>query len=472
MANALVGIGVLTVALALMVGGARPADAIGQRGVLVGQGEPTTGADPSSSTTSVPETSSTSSSTTSTSLPGSSGSTTSSSVQPGGSKRGPGPSIPVGALARRDPALLQNLIAGNDELSAEELDLLSKFLGAQDAVNEVTEQLIQTNDELLQTQREIEAAASRVEEADERVRRTADALGMAQGDLGVQQGRLQAEAVSAYISGGRSAGAAQALVSASSIDDLSKARVYAGAIVAEQQSLIDHYRELRSRTSELRMQADADREAALGARDELSAHQHDLDAKRAELVALRDRKQVAVDEQVSLLAEVEAKRAEFSEKLAALSQSGGSASERLKARQAGQVLPSVTNAIFAKPLAQYTLTSRYGYRSNPLYGSEDFHPGIDMAAPTGTPIMAAADGIVVLAEWNGGYGNCVIIDHGNGIATLYGHQSRIAASEGDSVTEGQTIGYVGSTGYSTGPHLHFEVRVFGETTDPLPYLKP
>ena len=86
-------------------------------------------------------------------------------------------------------------------------------------------------------------------------------------------------------------------------------------------------------------------------------------------------------------------------------------------------------------------------------------------------MVVDGDGIIALAAWNGGYGNCIIIDHGNGLTTLYGHQSAYAVDEGETVTEGQTIGYVGSTGYSTGPHLHFEVRVFGETTDPLPYLR-
>jgi len=93
-----------------------------------------------------------------------------------------------------------------------------------------------------------------------------------------------------------------------------------------------------------------------------------------------------------------------------------------------------------------------------------------MAIGTGTPIRAAADGQVFIAESYGGYGNAVVIDHGNGLATLYGHQSQIAARVGDQVTKGQVIGFVGSTGNSTGPHLHWEVRIFGEPTDPTSYI--
>lgn len=98
------------------------------------------------------------------------------------------------------------------------------------------------------------------------------------------------------------------------------------------------------------------------------------------------------------------------------------------------------------------------------------HYGIDWAAPSGTPIYAAADGTVVLSRWYSGYGQCVIIDHGNGVQTLYGHQSQIAVSAGQKVTRGQVIGYVGTTGQSTGNHLHFEIRSNGTKLDPFDYV--
>ncbi len=113
------------------------------------------------------------------------------------------------------------------------------------------------------------------------------------------------------------------------------------------------------------------------------------------------------------------------------------------------------------------VSSRYGLR----WGGSEFHPGIDIAAEMGTPVIATADGVVVDSGWNsGGYGYMVDIDHGNGIITRYAHNSQLAVTEGMQVKKGEVISYVGSTGFSTGPHLHYEVRVNGRTVNPENYL--
>jgi murein DD-endopeptidase MepM/ murein hydrolase activator NlpD len=114
-----------------------------------------------------------------------------------------------------------------------------------------------------------------------------------------------------------------------------------------------------------------------------------------------------------------------------------------------------------------------GIRSNPFGGSSlEFHKGQDISAPTGAPVNATADGVVVIARWMRGYGNGIYIDHGNGISTRYGHLSRIDVVEGQIVKRGDHLGLVGSTGRSTGPHLHYEVRLNGQPVSPLPYLPP
>lgn len=116
------------------------------------------------------------------------------------------------------------------------------------------------------------------------------------------------------------------------------------------------------------------------------------------------------------------------------------------------------------------ITSPFGYRTHPIFGTAIYHSGIDIGVDYNTPIHAADGGTVILAGWCGGYGNAVIIDHGNGLQTLYGHNTSVAVSEGQTVSQGQVIAYSGSTGYSTGPHCHFEVRRNGEAVDPMGYL--
>lgn len=130
-----------------------------------------------------------------------------------------------------------------------------------------------------------------------------------------------------------------------------------------------------------------------------------------------------------------------------------------------------TGGKFAWPVpGSHRITSSYGERIHPVYKTRKFHSGIDIGAAYGLDIIAAADGKVTLATTNGGYGKCVVINHGSGITTLYGHCSTMLVSVGDTVTKGQVIAKVGSTGVSTGPHLHFEVRINGATTNPLNYV--
>ena len=116
------------------------------------------------------------------------------------------------------------------------------------------------------------------------------------------------------------------------------------------------------------------------------------------------------------------------------------------------------------------ITSRYGSRRHPVTGRTQMHEGIDLAAPTGTPIVATADGVVLFSGSRAGYGRTVIIDHGYGFQTLYGHASKIVVRVGQRVKHGQVIAYVGSSGVSTGSHLHYEVRVSGKPVNPWPYM--
>jgi murein DD-endopeptidase MepM/ murein hydrolase activator NlpD len=123
------------------------------------------------------------------------------------------------------------------------------------------------------------------------------------------------------------------------------------------------------------------------------------------------------------------------------------------------------------PLQNTRLTSSFGMRNHPVLGGRRAHSGVDLGAPVGTPVHATADGVVSRASWFGGYGLFISIEHGGDLQTRYGHMSRLNVAEGQTVRKGDVIGFVGSTGRSTGPHLHYEVRVDGAAVNPIPYMQ-
>ena len=125
----------------------------------------------------------------------------------------------------------------------------------------------------------------------------------------------------------------------------------------------------------------------------------------------------------------------------------------------------------AQPVEALTYTSNFGVRSDPFHGGARMHAGVDISGPLGTPVYATADGVVGRAERSGGYGNLVELEHGKGIQTRYGHLSKILVVSGDRIRRGQLIALMGSTGRSTGSHLHYEVRMDGHAVNPGPFLQ-
>jgi murein DD-endopeptidase MepM/ murein hydrolase activator NlpD len=192
---------------------------------------------------------------------------------------------------------------------------------------------------------------------------------------------------------------------------------------------------------------------------------------RNELVGARDDLSASKQEKLQDLSKLSADERADVEEIDALQQASADLGAKIRAAQAQAAAPngSVSSGVapsasgFIWP-ASGPVTSPFGWRWGRM------HEGIDIGAPYGAPIHAAAAGTVVYCGWMSGYGNLVAIDHGGGISTAYGHQSSIAVACGQHVDQGQTIGYIGSTGHSTGPHLHFEVRVNGNPVDPLGYL--
>jgi murein DD-endopeptidase MepM/ murein hydrolase activator NlpD len=189
-------------------------------------------------------------------------------------------------------------------------------------------------------------------------------------------------------------------------------------------------------------------------RDRIGQLRTQADGERQQVAAAEQQEQQVIDG-------IQARKAEF--------QAQYDAVQAQIAASVSHGNPTPGNHRFIWPV-NGPITSRFGYRQDPVLGGYRLHAGVDIAASQGTPIKAAGDGVVKMAGWNGGYGNFTLIDHGGGLATGYGHQSRIAVSVGQHVSTGQIIGYVGSTGASTGPHLHWEVRVNGTPVDPMGWV--
>jgi len=214
------------------------------------------------------------------------------------------------------------------------------------------------------------------------------------------------------------------------------------------------------------------RDSALRQEQQVAAQRTQLTTVRSTLQAVAAASRQQSSEQSKLLLEVGQNAGKFASELAR-QVSESSNIESLLAALGTPGGPAVTptgGGTFSLPIPGAPITQLFGPNHDPFTGAAGFHPGVDFGAPMGTPIHAAGDGVVVFAGVESGYGNYTCINHGNGIATCYGHQSLLLVKVGDQVKRGQVIGLVGSTGYSTGPHLHFEVRINGAVTDPLPWL--
>ncbi len=246
-------------------------------------------------------------------------------------------------------------------------------------------------------------------------------------------------------------------------------------IMTRDKKLEDDYIHARENTEELKAEYESYREEVNGKQDALRLEQEklqaeideaselllglkadydDRQAEIAEIAAQEDATNMAIS---VLVAKLEAERAAAA---AAAAYTGSD-----EAPDSGAAAYSTGSFIF--PVASYTyISSRFGERIHPITGELKNHNGMDIASNMGTTVYAADGGRVVLAEWYGGYGNCIMIEHGNGYKTLYGHLSVISVKNGQTVNQGDAIGQVGSTGNSTGPHLHFEVYLNGGRIDP------
>jgi len=258
-----------------------------------------------------------------------------------------------------------------------------------------------------------------------------------------------------------------ALVSASHVSDLGRIVYFLEVVTDRTTASIDRHEALQA--EEERQQARIEQQEAdmRAARDRLVL----AAAERVELRAVKDAAAAVVSDELarqqSLLATLEATIAEFENELDGLDAEQDRLEELI--RESTDPGDGGTTGELIRPVPG-AITSGFGPRRHPILGYVRMHTGVDMTAPLGQDIRAAAAGRVIKAGTYGGYGSTVIIDHGGGMATLYAHQSRLLVTTGEQVAAGDVVGEVGNSGLATGPHLHFEVRINGTPVDPEDYL--
>ncbi|UVI29866.1 murein hydrolase activator EnvC family protein [Paenibacillus spongiae] len=330
------------------------------------------------------------------------------------------------------------------------------------SMQEVLTQIDEVGTQMMGVQAQLDAA-------EEKLLLTGEELQTAEERIATRDELLQSRLRLMYTNG--SVSYLDVLLNATSFSDFIDRFDSLQSILGQDRDILESHKEDR----ELIAQKKKDVEKQLA---EVKVMYGKLDSYQSLLVAKEKQKEVMVlsfNEQAEELEEISEEQEKLlislAKKVSDLEEQKRKAAAKKKKKK---VTPYYTGGKFAVPLQDgYRLSSPYGYRTHPISGKKKLHTGLDMAAPAGTPIYAAESGTVLIAQWWSGYGNTVIIDHGNGLWTLYGHirNNGIKVNKGDTVKRGQKIAEVGSTGQSTGNHLHFEVRKNEEPVNPSQYLK-
>lgn len=309
---------------------------------------------------------------------------------------------------------------------------------------------------------DLAAHRAHLERLKERYEQQTERYNLLRRDHRIALDRLEARLVELYETADTSE--LDVILQSNSLSDLIEQIDYFHTIGDADKQLADHLQVLSNQMRVARMITAATKSDVADATAVLARETERQRAARDALVVRQNALAAARSNQRSLLASVRASREKDEENLAAMQAASAAIAAKIRAHQSSS--GSSGNGTSSSGLiwpVNGPITSGFGWRWGRM------HEGIDIGVPCGTPIHAAASGTVIYSGWMDGYGNFVVIDHGNGLATAYGHQSAIYVS-GGSVSQGQSIGAVGSTGNSTGCHLHFEVRVNGNPVDPLGYL--
>lgn len=386
------------------------------------------------------------------------------------------------------PVVVAALLTPNFAVLAEDEDLQNQLSDVQNRMAQESEKKAQAeavigsvNDKLYAIQQQLEAAqrdyqavANELKATEEKIAATQAELEKTRARLKVREGVFTKRVRDIYMHGQLSY--LDVVLGAKDFSDFSNRLELLRRIIDADITLISDIRKERAAIETAKQELETQRARQAQLRDQAAAKRDEIESRRKEQQAILYQAQndKAVAEQAyneyqqssQAIAEMLRQRAadraaQAAAAAAQASSGGGGGSDYYQPVSGSGAMIWPVNGV---------VTSSYGYRTHPIFGTTIYHSGIDIGVDYGTPVHAADGGVVVEAGWISGYGYAVIIDHGNGLSTLYGHNQELAVSEGQSVSQGQVIAYAGSTGNSTGPHVHFEVRANGDPVDPSAYL--
>lgn len=323
-------------------------------------------------------------------------------------------------------------------------------------VENVSERLRQIQEELRVATAEYREVKGQLDSVEDKISDNTELLEKTEADLKVKNKKLQQRVRDIYINGQISY--VDVLFGAKDFADLMTRMDVLKRIIKHDYDLIMKVKEEKATVENTRAQLEKDKAEA-------EVLVTDAQAKKAKVEDKESEQQVLLDQAIYDRDTSE----RMYEEIMAASQEVANMIRRSQMSSAGYSGAPAGAGGMIWPISG-PITSEFGWRTHPIFGTARFHSGLDIGGDYGMPIYAAASGTVIYAGWISGYGNAVIIDHGGGVTTLYGHNDSLNVSEGENVAQGQVIAMCGSTGNSTGPHCHFEVRENGEPVSPYGYL--
>lgn len=328
-----------------------------------------------------------------------------------------------------------------------------------DAKNNLEDYIIQLDKSLNEIQIEISHLEKNQKELEESIAETQDNLELAQAAQSEQYQAMKQRIQMVYESGNKRY--LDVLLTATSMTDIMNKTEYVSQVSLYDYNILKELKSAKEQVANLKMKLEKDLKTNETLQKEVEQQKETMEAlvdEKSEQVAQYDQSIASQQEEVEKYARAEAE----AEAIIAAAESTASSSST----------STYTGGIFTWPVpGYYSITSYFGNRESPTAGASTYHRGIDIACDTGVAVVAASSGTVIVAAYNVAEGNYICIDHGGGVVTVYMHNSSLLVSVGETVYAGQQIAAAGSTGYSTGPHCHFGVRVDGAYVDPLGYLQ-